>query len=291
MSFSPQGDGSSAPLYTQGHLARHARHAEVELLEQRSFPLSPVESSLSDHLGRDFDILRSGTRNDRSSLADSFPAPQADQRDEGSVPDNQERKVHPPQSGERRIDCPLPGSVQGRQVGARLRHFASIWLSLDCPAWVVSVLSRGYRLRFLSPPPLTTYPPSLGSFNSPKREIRQSLVQDLLVKGAVEHIRDLTSPGFYSLLFLVPKTSGEFRPVIDLSCLNRFLDIPTFRMETAERIRACLRPDFWVTSLDLQDAYFHIPVHPAYRKYLRFQIEKEFFQFCALPFGIATAPW
>ena len=107
----------------------------------------------------------------------------------------------------------------------------------------------------------------------------------------MEHVRDLTSPGFYSLLFLVPKTSGEFRPVIDLSCLNRFLDIPTFRMETAERIRACLRPDFWVTSLDLQDAYFHIPVHPAYRKYLRFQIEKEFFQFCALPFGIATAPW
>ena len=210
MSFSPQGDGSSAPLYTQEHFwpgtwRSSSWSSEVSWLVES---LSPVESSLSDHLGQDFDVLRSGTQNDRSSLADSFPAPQADQRDEGSVPDNQERKVHPPQSGERRIDCPLPGSVQGRQVGARLRHFASIWQSLDCPAWVVSVLSRGYRLRFLSPPPLTTYPPSLGSFNSPKREIRQSLVQDLLVKGAVEHFQDLTSPGFYSLLF--PKTSGEF---------------------------------------------------------------------------------
>ena len=79
--------------------------------------------------------------------------------------------------------------------------------------------------------------------------------------------------------------------MIDLSCLNRHLDSPTFWMETAERIRCFLHPNHWVTSRDLKEAYFHIPIHPAYRKYLRFQVEDEYFQFRALPFRISTAPW
>ena len=79
--------------------------------------------------------------------------------------------------------------------------------------------------------------------------------------------------------------------VYDLSYLNDHLDIPTFRMDTAERIRRCLHQGFWVTPLDLSDAYFHIPVHPSYRRFLRFQIEDFYYQFRALLFGIATAPW
>ena len=38
------------------------------------------------------------------------------------------------------------------------------------------------------------------------------------------------------------------------------------------------------------DAYFHIPIHPASRKYLRFSLEGTVYQFQALPFGISTAP-
>ena len=74
---------------------------------------------------------------------------------------------------------------------------------------------------------------------------------------------DLRSPGFYSLLFLVLNASGGWRPVIDLSRLNRYLDIPTFRMETADRIRSCLQPNSWVTSLDLKDAYHVVPYSDA----------------------------
>ena len=56
----------------------------------------------------------------------------------------------------------------------------------------------------------------------------QQLVQDLLNKEAVEIVRETTSPAFYSLLFVVPKASGQWRPIIDLSTLNTFVDIPTF---------------------------------------------------------------
>ena len=113
--------------------------------------------------------------------------------------------------------------------------------------------------------------PPLSVPSVPKRETRHSHVQYLLVQGVVEPVKDLVSAGFYSLLFLIHKDADEFRPVIDLFCLNRFLDIPTFRMKTAECITACFRPNFCITALDLEKAYFDFPVQPDYWKYLLFQ--------------------
>ena len=61
-------------------------------------------------------------------------------------------------------------------------------------------------------------------------------------------------------------------------------------METPETIRTSLQKGEWVTSLDFSDAYFHIPIHPRLRKYMRFFLNKRAYQFIALPFGLATAP-
>ena len=72
--------------------------------------------------------------------------------------------------------------------------------------------------------------------------------------------------------------------------LNSHLNVPTFKMETAESIRKSIRKGEWVTSIDLTDAYFHVPIHPQSQNYLRFQTKKGVFQFRALPFGVATAP-
>ena len=51
-----------------------------------------------------------------------------------------------------------------------------------------------------------------------------------------------------------------------------------------------LIPGEWVSSIDLSDAYLHIPIHPNSRKYLRFCYKSQVFQFTSLPFGLATAP-
>ena len=69
---------------------------------------------------------------------------------------------------------------------------------------------------------------------------------------------------------------------------DTYLHVPTFKMETAEVIRASLQTGEWVASIDLTDAYFHVPIHPKFQKYLRFHVQA--YQFRALPFGIATAP-
>ena len=61
-------------------------------------------------------------------------------------------------------------------------------------------------------------------------------------------------------------------------------------METPESIRTSLILGEWVSSIDLSDAYLHIPTHPNSRKYLRFCYKSQVFQFTSLPFGLATAP-
>ena len=61
-------------------------------------------------------------------------------------------------------------------------------------------------------------------------------------------------------------------------------------METPESILASLRKGEWVTSIDLTDAYLHVPIHTQSQKYLRFHFQGVTYQFTSLPFGLATAP-
>ena len=55
-------------------------------------------------------------------------------------------------------------------------------------------------------------------------------------------------------------------------------------METPETIRTSLQQGEWVTSMDFKDAYFYIPIQEQSRKYLRFHVQGQTYQFKALPF-------
>jgi hypothetical protein len=120
----------------------------------------------------------------------------------------------------------------------------------------------------------------------------QAKVKHLLEQQAIEEVLLPESPGFYSRFFVVPKkTRGEWRPILDLSSLNRFVDCPTFRMDTAEKVRETCTKGQWGTSLDLVDAYLHMPIAPHFRKYLRFVVRGKVYQFRVLPAGLNLAPW
>ena len=111
----------------------------------------------------------------------------------------------------------------------------------------------------------------------------------LIAKGALE-LAPLPSPGFYSHLFVVWKTSGSWRPVIDLSHLIRFVDVSHFQMETIQSVLLSVRQGDWMASIDLKEAFLQVPVHPASRHFLRFMFRGTVYQFKALCFGLSTAP-
>ena len=80
------------------------------------------------------------------------------------------------------------------------------------------------------------------------------------------------------------------RPILNLKPLNAYIESRTFKMENLRSIKKAIKKDDYLVSIDLQDTYMHIPIHPAYRKYLRFKIQGKVYQFKVLPFGLASAP-
>ena len=70
-----------------------------------------------------------------------------------------------------------------------------------------------------------------------------------------------------------------------LSILRKGYRIP-FAREPSLSLSPILFP---VAQQHFMDAYLHIPIHPASRKYLRFSLESTIYQFRALPFKISTA--
>ena len=141
-------------------------------------------------------------------------------------------------------------------------------------------------------PPLSAKPIFFPPPGDPEKALAlREEVRTMLCKGAVEEVPVVDcTPGFYSRMFLVRKKSGAWRPIIDLSAFNKHVDSPHFKMETPRGIIAAVEKDMWATSVDLKDAYFHIPIKKSARKYLRFTCDGRVFQFRAMPFGLTTAP-
>ena len=180
---------------------------------------------------------------------------------------------------------------QIQHVGTRLQKFWTKWAALDVSPKVLTVLREGYTLPVRFRPNLTRVPTITSCYVDALRNsyLLEALCQ-VLDKNAVELVQSQQSLGFYNRLFLVPKPNNRWRPILDLSKLDPFLNTRAFKMETPETIRTSLQAGEWVTSIDFKDAYFHIPINEQSRKYLRFHIQGTTYKFKALPFGFSIAP-
>ena len=165
-------------------------------------------------------------------------------------------------------------------VGCRLQEFAAQW-TLARP-WTRTVIKRGFHWTWKSLPPL--------SF--PKHHLVSSKVQELVLKlysqGALYKVTD--QPCFLSRTFLVPKGLDGQRLIIDLSALNKFISFPSFHMTNHNTLRNCLDFPCWMATVDIQDAYLHVPVRKSLHKYLALSCNHQLFFFRCLPFGLAPTP-
>lgn len=114
-------------------------------------------------------------------------------------------------------------------------------------------------------------------------------IQHLLDIEAIEPVpRDQERAGFYSILFLVPKSSGGWRGILNLKQLNLFVLYRRFKMYSLRSILGCIREGDLLQSVDLKEAYIHVPIHPMHRQYLRFTYANRHYQYWAMPFGLIS---
>ena len=94
---------------------------------------------------------------------------------------------------------------------------------------------------------------------------------------------------FVSPVFTRPKKDGNRRMILNLKQLNSFVVYQHFKMEGLDNVLNLMKPNVWMASVDLKDAFFSIPVHPEYQKYFKFYWKGIYYQFQGMPNGYGPA--
>jgi hypothetical protein len=76
--------------------------------------------------------------------------------------------------------------------------------------------------------------------------------------------------------------------------INKYLVTPKSKLETLGATEHMISKDCYFTSFDIRNCYFHVKLHPKYRKYFSFKIKDEnglekFFTFLVMCYGVSVA--
>ena len=179
-------------------------------------------------------------------------------------------------------------------MGGRLGEFLSQWTESTVSPFVHDLIENGYRLEFSAPPPpifLVTQPPR----DREKAEALGLLLGDLLDQRVLSEVpQEEEGQGVYSHVFVVKKPSGKYRLILNLRPLNKWVRYKRFRMESIFSVTSLIFPKCYMATVDLRDAYLHIPIRQECQKFLRLAVRlgsaTKHLQFRALPFGLSSSP-
>ena len=148
----------------------------------------------------------------------------------------------------------------------------------------------GHHLQLRSHPPLFC---NFWQFNvkaaAAQHPIIQKEVDELLFEGVIEPSSD--GAGFYSGVFVVPKHTGGPWPILTPKHFNRYMHIPSFKMLTIKHVWQLNQCGDYAFSIDLQDAYLHIPIVKHHHHLLMpFVCHNVPYQWKVLPLGLDCSP-
>lgn len=172
-------------------------------------------------------------------------------------------------------------------VGGRLKLFAMEWQKLTSDKEILTHV-EGITLDFTGNP--NTIPSRIVHLRSrPEVEALSAEIEKLLEKRVIQKCCQLPDQ-VLSSVFLVQKPNNTYRTIFNMKLLNTLIQYEHFKMDTLDTAKSLLRKNWFLSSVDLRDAYFTVPVAPEYRKYLRFQFNGTLYEFQAMPQGLTSAP-
>ncbi|VEN46531.1 unnamed protein product [Callosobruchus maculatus] len=192
------------------------------------------------------------------------------------------------QAGEAGSKVEIPKlSTEVSEISGRLRQIYENWLLLTTDKCVLSWI-RGIKIPFARPPIQFSAPREPKWSSSEKKQI-QNAIFELLEKGAISRVQPCKNQ-FISRIFLTPKPDGSQRCILNLKCLNKYIDAGHFKIEDHKTAEKLIRRGCFMATLDIKDAYFLVSVNKRHRKYLRFQFNNRLYEFNCMPFGLNCAP-
>ena len=130
----------------------------------------------------------------------------------------------------------------------------------------LALLQDGFKLEFTEPPRQGS-PHRNAPLNPEQSALWNLEIQNLIDKGAIVKASSQT---FVSTVFVIPKSSGGWRPIINLKQLNEFLVYHRFKMEGLGSVRDLIKRGDWLAKMDITDAYLNVPIFPGHQQFLHF---------------------
>ena len=164
------------------------------------------------------------------------------------------------------------------------------WQAITHDHFIISVITHGFQISFHDNLPGVLREVT-GAPKDPKALLAiRSKIQELIQKNAIVEVDDFPLLCL-SPIFVIPKKTGDLRVILNLKKINVFIPVQHFRMETLKVILQDLRSHDRAVSIDLKDAYLHVPVHPRSRRLLGFKFLGKAYTYKVLPFGLKNSPW
>ena len=165
-----------------------------------------------------------------------------------------------------------PNSLPGLSTEAGiLSRYLMNWQNISSNKFFLKVVSEGYKLQFIDSYILSNSVLSFYSCPIKCKAIQDQIDSNLSI-NAISKVNPHSSQ-LISRILLVKKANGKNRMIIDLSLLNLRIHKNSFKRKYIDHIWKLLEPNDFMVTIDLADAFFSIPVHDDYKKYL-FQFQQ-----------------
>lgn len=142
-------------------------------------------------------------------------------------------------------------------MAENLTKFVHVWERFTSDREVLSTV-RGYRIPFFSPPimhPFIDEP----TFTSSVETHCDAEIQRLIDKGAISQMVP-SEDQFLSPFFLIEKSSGGMRFILNLKELNLYISSAHFKLEDWRTVVRLMLPGSQMASLNLEDAYLLVSI-------------------------------
>jgi len=163
------------------------------------------------------------------------------------------------------------------------------WAAMGAAHWVLRTIQFGFRVPWASRPPPTR---STGyAMPADKLSWSRTEVGRWVLAGFAKRLSPAAGAGapWVSPTFIV--YGSKPRLVIDLRLINLHVRKRVFQYQRLPSFLASLVPDDHLVSWDVADAFYHVRLRPADRKYFRFVVGGVVYEPRVLPFGMRLSPW
>ena len=169
-------------------------------------------------------------------------------------------------------------------TGGCLATYYKEWETLTSYVEILYTV-KGMPLEFKRLPPENSSSPKHQHFSHQESALVQKELTKLMERGVIRICHSETS-AYISPIFLKPKSAGSFCLIFNLKPLNQYIPYVHFQMENIHSVLHLMNPDCFMTSLDIEDAYYSVSIRSSDRQYLRFMFKGRLYEYLVLPNGL-----